>query len=134
MHADGMLEKFVRQVDANRAEISLSVSVRGTVITGRLIGVSDWARELRAVHTGTPLAREFMEGFTGALIEAGDQIRADLKEIEQHGEPVPPPENLHMRNARIVGSDGRMTPAGGMLWRCRLASVDAWTLGELSVV
>ncbi len=70
------------------------------------------------------------EAFVVAWKSLGDNSNAS-ENAEENNEPS---EYIHLREAKIYDPSGEksLSPKGGFLWRGKLSSVDAFTLGTLS--
>ena len=102
---DPVLEQLVHAVnESGRAQVPVTVSVHGTVVTGALIAQEMYFAELAE---GNPLL--------SALRPASELLGKDYaKEVDAESG-----HHLHVRAAR---------PHEG-LWRISLESVDGWTAG-----
>lgn len=121
--ADATLRFLVELANGTAGvEIGLTLTLRGAIINGTLIGYKTWVDELEAQ---TADAGELAAAFGRALCEG---LRGDYDAQEQRNFPV---QHIHLRDVRIVaGSEVAFAP----IWRGRLAAVDGWLLGQQSDV
>jgi hypothetical protein len=133
-YRDLMLSSFVNL--ANQAaigELGVSLVVGGGWLTGQLIGARAWfeglARSLEdAGNAG---------GFGDMIRLVGAQVYPSESEREAAGEDVDDtvlPAFLHLRDAGVIGADGRPVPTYGGYVRVRVDSVSAWMLGRIGPV
>jgi hypothetical protein len=129
----------------------------GSLVTGSLIGARGWyyrfAAEMRRAYAtiGEEAAEamgRFWEGVADSMAREGDsdEVSASDAPAERDSEPAlsgegagtgrkrPPPEFIHLVEANLYLGGDNMTPSkGGVLWRGRLAEIDGFTLGKLSI-
>jgi hypothetical protein len=114
--------------ESNRSEISVTLMVGGSVITGNLISHGRWEEATRAVLTGVA-----GDG-ASALVTMIDALREALPRSEE--DDSVPFNFLHLRDVHIVtnhaGSMNGIVPFAIKrdLWRVQIAEVQGWTLGR----
>lgn len=127
---DDLLETFVNTANRYGPLVGLTLFIKGTVISGRLIG-----------------GRQFLDKFAeqwgpGHESEDKDMLREALKQRanELYPEQKPeskeyrPPTYIHLEDARVFVPGVSGMPGNGLLWRGRLTEVDGWSLGALRFV
>lgn len=119
--ADPMLDTFVELADAGLG-VSLTLTLPGGVVTGMLVGRTQWLGLFREALTAT--------GETGAAI--GSQIeQAWLKRMDDEDTTLPY-GFVHLQGAKFLlgSSQHSLVPHNeGLLWRGRLSEVSGWSLG-----
>lgn len=116
-------------------QVGLTVSVNGTVVSGTLIGMLAYFRaladQLSSSNGYTEMDERFADSFRTVIDDAQQTVDAEQREREP-AEAEDVVEFLHLANARYVSGSGFL-PHGrvGVLWRCRVADVDGWSLGDL---
>ena len=130
---DLMLASFVNLANTGAiGELGVSLVIGGGWVTGQLIGARAWFEGL---------AHSLDEAGTGDFGEVirmlGAQVYPSASEREAAGEPEEEtvlPGFLHLRDAQLVGTDGRTVPTRGGFVRVRLEEVAAWMLGRIAPV
>ncbi len=129
--ADDIFNRLVHVTNTTNFEVPITLHVRGVVTSGKLIsGATFWresAAELREQANGPREAIEAMaEGFERVAETYRTRYEASVPDPEQQ----PRDAFVHLRDARTVTPEGAL-PVSGSLWRARVGSVDAFSLGEL---
>ena len=130
---DLMLASFVNLANSGTiGELGVSLIVGNGWVTGQLIGARAWFEGL---------AHSIDEAGTGDFADVirmlGAQVYPSESEREAAGEPQEDtvlPSFLHLREAQLVGSDGRPVPSRGAYVRIRLEEVAGWMLGRIAPV
>lgn len=133
-YRDLMLASFVNLANqASLGELGISLLVGGTWVTGQLVGARSWfeglARSLDAAGAA--------EGFGDVIRMVGASVYPSESEREAAGEARDDPQLpsfLHLRDAHVIGSDGRAVPSSGGFVRLRVDEVAAWMLGRIGPV
>ena len=118
--------------------VGLTVSVNGTVVGGTLIGRMEYFHSLAshfASHDGTTAMGElFASSLHGIVDDAERRSQEELHARDGVSDHDPVVEFLHLAEARYIAGSGFM-PHGrhGVLWRCRVADVSGWSLGDLTL-
>lgn len=116
--------------------VGLSVTVDGVVITGTLIGSLAYYRALAdrfvSAQGGTMMDEQLATSFSDLMDEAARIARGDRR---QPPDPVAYEHAvafLHLEDARYLSPAG-VLPSGrtGLLWRCPVSEVSAWSMGDL---
>lgn len=123
---DAYLHIWVYLANRLGLEASLSMTMGGVVVSGTLISIETWQREMesqiRAANTETPDA---VEGMLKGLTEARIRITAD----ELVEDPDKEYQFVHLKEATVYGAG---SPFEVPLWRGNIHSVDSWWLGHLA--
>jgi hypothetical protein len=126
---DWLLQWLVRS--SNRASISIGItlSVGGSIISGKLIPHSVYFEKLA-------------EAFSAPFRQEGSHDADELHDIIMGFNVTPEPESpeedapfqfLHLENARTyLGTSSSIPGEPGALWRGKISSVDGFTLGLIS--
>jgi hypothetical protein len=132
---DWFLQSLVSIVNEESANIPITLSVGGLLISVEMIGGKTYFNEF---------ARQFKDGFrdisskTAASIEESFKRLGDvydpIQKESQGNAPRPNPHLVHLRDAQIYDSGGSPSPTEkGVLWRGRLEAVDGFSLGRHSL-
>lgn len=125
--ADFLLRLFVQVAQESAGyEIGITLTVRGVVMTGVLVGRDVWAEEL-AVLTGAGSVPQTTGSVVGEIVQRAVQVPKQASDGEgRYG-------YIHLRDARIMAGPASLPTTGGMLWRGRLSEVSGWSIGTLGV-
>lgn len=126
---DWLLQWLVRS--SNRASISIGItlSVGGSIISGKLIPHSVYFAKL---------AEAFSAPFRQGTVHDADELHDIIMGFDVTPEPESPEEDapfqfLHLENARTyLGTSSSIPGEPGALWRGKISSVDGFTLGLIS--
>ena len=126
---DWLLEMLVGA--ANRQPglaFDLTLNVRGTVVTGTLIGAKEFFEEY-----GRAMALAGLPRLEEDFRAVGEELQRALSDLpEGAGPAVPPPHFVHLRDARMLTGPGLVPTNRGVLWRGHLSSVDGFSVGVLA--
>jgi hypothetical protein len=109
----------------------------GVVVTGTLVGTVDYCRALAdqftAVEGSTAMDESFAEAFRTLVDDAYHIAQGDRRATPDAAAFEHAVSFLHLVEARYV-SAATFLPHGrhGVLWRCRVADVTSWSLGDLT--
>ncbi len=113
---------------------SITLSVGGILVSGELTGGAQYFNGF-----ADDLAMSGLSSETADLFRRFGEIYTQQKEQEDKeqedndGKTNPPPQYIHLRNARIFHPGGNPIPTNrGVWWRGRLEAVDGFILGSLS--
>ena len=133
---DALLQYFVDVVNNNPdLAISVTLNVSGIIVSGRIASRKEYFELLgdqvsRHLNVPDELAKQvgaYIKSFGVDESEEGestDQADQDLTQIHY----------IHLSDARIFHNSGSPIPyEAGLLWRCRINSVDAFSIGILAV-
>ncbi len=133
-YRDLMLASFVNLANQGSIEeLGISLVVGGGWITGQLVGARAWFEGLARSLDEAGAA----SGFGDVMREVGAQVYPSESEREAAGElddDVALPSFLHLRDAQLIGGEGRPVPSRGGFVRVRLEEVAAWMLGRIGPV
>lgn len=137
---DPALELLLRAAEDD-AQVGLTVAVNGCLVSGTLISTMSYFRALADQFSSpsgsTVMGELFADSFRSIVDDARQHLHDDLapqgagdEQAVIHG---PGHEFLHLHDARFIGGQG-FFPHGrhGVLWRCRVADVSGWALGDLT--
>lgn len=130
---DWVLEEAVQI--ANKIDgfgLAITLTVRGAVVTGILIGAQEYytkygAMWRNAIGSDTEEGRKVEEHW----VEFGKQTREMYLEKPLDDPSLSPPHYIHLSEARYVMGVSLVPGAPGMLWRGRLSEVSGFSLGTL---
>lgn len=122
MSTDGILTAIAGTVNECDLEMSLTVMVGGSLVTGTLVSFKKWAESVTNAFEASP--GEFTRSFGGAVGRALLQA-SDAAKLDSAGEAGP--HFLHFVGARILS--GGCEAASVTVWRCPIASVDGFCFG-----
>jgi hypothetical protein len=118
--------------------VGLTVTTHdGVVVTGTLVGTVDYCRALAdqfaAIEGGTVMDDAFAEAFRTLVDDAYGIAQGDRRSKPDATAFEQAVTFLHLVEARYV-SAATFLPHGrhGVLWRCRVADVTSWSLGDLT--
>ena len=121
---DLFLEAFLGWIEKG-LKASLTISCRGTVISGTLVSTSEYF-----AYVG----RQFSASSSEAAREIGQallsvQASGEFEAVSDPSDVSPEPRYVHLIDASLpLGSHPELSEAP-TAWRCRLDAVDAWTFG-----
>jgi hypothetical protein len=132
---DCFLQSLVEIVNDESANIPITLSVGGLLISGDMIGGKTYFDEF---------ARQFKDGFRDISSETASTIEETFKRLGDVYDPIqkesqgsaaiPKPYLIHLKDAQIYQSGSSPPPSEkGVLWRGRLGAVDGFSLGKLSL-
>ena len=132
---DCFLQSLVEIVNDESANIPITLSVGGLLISGDMIGGKTYFDEF---------ARQFKDGFRDISSETASTIEETFKRLgdvydtiqkeSQGGAAMPKPYIIHLKDAQIYQSGASLPPPEKrVLWRGRLEAVDGFSLGKLSL-
>ncbi|MET7936562.1 hypothetical protein [Streptomyces sp. NPDC005322] len=117
---DELLVDIAAMVESEQSnQMSLTVVVQGTVITGRLAPEAVWRQRVAEVLQESERLAPFADLFTSAAEESRSSDRSG------------PPTHLYFHVARILQGSVGIPETGGM-YRVAIADVGAWTVGDFS--
>ena len=144
---DHVLTHLVSLANGSDLGFSLTLTVDGQTITGRLISSKKWfeiqAERLREA-TGAQEEQIGLHSIFESWADATGKYNAEVKQVQEALEDIELPDRyrsaldetetpigfIHLADARIDGANG-FQPAAGMPWRGRLEHVSGWSIGEL---
>ena len=105
---DGVFRVLVAFVNKNKTEISVTLSMRGSVVTGMLV----------------PSSKALPIMLTAVLGELDEDMRGSERDQES-------PVFFHMEGARFFNSGEALPSQGGFVFRGRIDEVSGFGIGEL---
>jgi len=133
---DVLLQYFVDVVNNNPdLAVSVTLNVNGIIVSGRIASRKEYFELLgdqvsRHLNVPDALAKKvgaYIKSFGVDESEEGestDQADRDLTHIHY----------IHLSDARMFHNSGSPIPyEAGLLWRCRINSVDAFSIGRLEI-
>jgi hypothetical protein len=125
---DEML-KYLADQAQHGAEIELTVTAAGTVISGILIGQDKSLGLLpELVDENKAGARQFLTDLEDFALPDDQPLDDDEQEAERIWRLY---QYLHLRDAAILAGP-TMSGGTGMMWRVRIDQVSAWSLGLMA--
>ena len=132
---DCFLQSLVEIVNDESANIPITLSVGGLLISGDMIGGKTYFDEF---------ALQFKDGFRDISSETASTIEVTFKRLgdvydtiqkeSQGSGAMPKPYIIHLKDAQIYQSGAGPPPSEkGVLWRGRLEAVDGFSLGRHSL-
>ena len=125
---DWYLQELVGFANTSGLEMGLTLNVGGSVVSGKLI-------------SGRKYFETFAEQFASAW-PGDEESRANIyKSLAAHAEiydsteteDLPPPQYVHLADARVHSPTGSLPTNSGVLWRGKVNAVSGFSLGSLSV-
>ena len=116
--------------------VGVTIMVDGGVVSGTLIGTLAYCQALAdqfaSATGGTQMDAAFADGFRDLVDDAAGVAWGDRRQPPDpaaYGQSV---AFLHLADARYISAAG-VLPHGrhGVLWRCPVADVRSWSLGDL---
>lgn len=126
---DWYLQRLVSIVNTSNVEFGLTLHVEGVIVSGLLV-------------SGKKYFETFAQEFAGAF-PGGDVTKENLRQAiasnasiydeSEAGSELPPPQFIHLLNARSFAPGGEQLPSNcGVLWRGKINAVSGFSLGSLS--
>ncbi|HEX3157649.1 MAG TPA: hypothetical protein VHQ45_03985 [Gemmatimonadaceae bacterium] len=131
-----MLDLLLLAAERDDVHVGLTVMVDGVVVSGTLIGTLAYCQALAdhfaSAAGGTRMDTAFAEGFRELVDDAAGVAWGDRRHPPDPAAYEQSVAFLHLADARYVSAAG-LLPQGrhGVLWRCAVADVRSWSLGEL---
>jgi len=128
---DWFLAWLIGLADTYNIEQVITLTVGGTLITGRLIGGWRYFKELgQLILNASSFQAELAESYS-QWTEVYPE--PDPSKWAQKDQPIanPNPRYIHLRNVKFITADGVAISSAGTLWRGKLAAVDGFSLGEI---
>jgi hypothetical protein len=122
---DLFLEAFLGWIEKG-LKASLTVSCRGTVISGTLVSTSEYFAYVgrQFITSSSEEAREIGQALLSVQAATGEpQDESDPSDVSTE------PRYVHLVDASLPFSAHAKLGDGKTAWRCRLDTVDAWTFG-----
>jgi hypothetical protein len=126
----GALVDIVNDARANADTVTLSLIVKGAVVSGELVPAWRWMTLVDEQLGGSTFLGERAEELAeeARLAWAANDPPAEHWTAERVKTHNPRSQFVHLQNAQIVTGNGDYPPT---LWRVRLADVSGWCFGAL---
>jgi len=127
--SDWFLQRLVNYANDYRLEFGITLQVSGMLVSGTIISGQKYFDEFSANFTGGLSDQTLVDSFS-SLFNAYKGVY-DVSPEEK--DKLPPPEYVHIRNARFYQPGQKGMPTGNsVLWRGRLSEVGGFSLGSFS--
>lgn len=135
LQPDSTLQGLTGMVNDTGIRIDVTLTVAGQTICGQLMPAHEFFMATAQLvddasvigPDGLPIAHDDDNGMK-ALSKYYRSVADEVKAPDQEGDLVFPPRHIHVSDAQVVASGGRLLEIG--LWRGRLTQVTGWTLGR----
>lgn len=135
---DWFLQQLVRIASTTPLSLDVTLFVGGMMISGDVISASTYFAELGDQVKQSMEAAGHDEGLTETVTSLFTQ-NADLSRFNPSSDdeseddhPLETPAYIHLRVSTALSPNGTITFRNGVVWRGRIASIDAVTLGKWS--
>lgn len=133
---DALLQYFVDVVNNNPdLAVSVTLNVSGIIVSGRIASRKEYFELLgdqvsRHLNVPEELAKQ-----VGAYIKSfGVDESEEGESTEKTDKDLTHTHYIHLSDARMFHNSGGPIPyEAGLLWRCRINSVDAFSIGRLEI-
>lgn len=146
-HIDGVLGAWANPDSDDGLGHGVTLFVGGLIVTGQIISerafydslVDQMAEAVQRdapEQVGASSLTELRETLKSSIAEEPplpDDFEAELTDEQKLAQLESLARYIHLKDARTLHGNGQFIPGEGALWRCKLASVDAWHLGTLNV-
>jgi hypothetical protein len=125
---DWLIEKLVAMLNSGATDTALgmTLNVGGLIVSGSVIGGREYFTKF-----GDNMAQGMSDE---SQAQVADFFGAEKDWYGPEGTMLDSPSFLHMRDARFFSSAGNPIPGNqGLLWRTRIAAIDAFSMGTLAV-
>jgi len=125
---DWFLQRLVSLANTSPLEFGVTLFTQGLIISGQLVSGKKYF---------STFAEEFSDAYPGdadskANIKSAFETNGEIYDHEP-GEDVPPPQFIHLINARSFSHNGQPLPNNkGVTWRGKINAVSGFNLGQLS--
>ena len=124
---DWYLQELVGLANTSGLEMGLTLNVGGSVVSGTLISGRKYFETF---------AQQFASAWPGDE-ETKENIRKSLATHAKiydspETEDLPPPQYVHLTNAKVHSPTGSLPTNSGVLWRGKVNAVSGFSLGSLS--
>jgi len=126
-YGDPTLESLIELANSGTMSLGVTLWVGGVVISGTLVGVSEYFEGVAGFVEGS--------GEGGAAIAGAYRKLAGTFHYEIGSQPEDVerfPTMIHLKAARVFSAGAAAMPRQGLWWRGRLDRVDGYSIGSLS--
>jgi hypothetical protein len=131
---DYFLESMIRLANAGALDLTITLSVNGSIVTGELIGIKEYCEGLESEIRGANLVNkktgepaDDIKLLSSIPVTLADSLPTTVEEL--YDLPV---NYLHLRKARYFAGGALLPQNRGVYWRCKLDAVDGFCLGVVS--
>lgn len=133
---DWFLSSLVNLVNDTNISMSITLNVGGTIVSGTLIGGSDYFEGFANEMASAFPDKDAAESIRGSYAQfAQIYPKRPIEETEEDPEEnrvAARPSYIHLKNARFYANGQPSIPGNkGVWWRGRLTAVDGFSLGGL---
>jgi hypothetical protein len=128
--ADWLLTTWVDAANRQpnpQAGIGVTLFVGGAIVTGTLTSVHGYFTAL-AEELDADASTEMAEMFRALARDA-----APTREADEDDDELPEPQYIHLRDSKVLTDAGFIPHNRGVSFRARLACVDGWLMGIMSL-
>ncbi|WP_416149438.1 gas vesicle accessory protein GvpU [Salipaludibacillus sp. HK11] len=121
-NGDPTIEYLVELCNTAGYTFSVTLSIKGSIVTGKIIGRKQYFEEMSHLfeRDGLEVIAEGYKEFS-KVFDAEEDLEEDMKT----------PYHIHLKDAKYVSSNG-LFPQNGMMWRGRIKEIDGFSLGNLT--
>jgi hypothetical protein len=127
---DAILQLIVGMVNTfESGGFAITLTVGGSFITGQLIGTKEYLErfaDLWPQSARGKLGESLKTQFQAAASDASKKAKQEFEEVV--GKNV---RFVHLRDAQLITPAGLVPTNDGVLWRCRVSEVQAFSWGKL---
>jgi hypothetical protein len=131
---DGILQLIVNMANDSDFEMSITLFIKGTIISGKLIGFNSYIREIvgqfRSLPTTTDIAKQNANTIASVLEGFCEESSEEGESSDEGEELIDLPEMIHLKEINILSETGSSLSIGGAFWRGRIDSVDGFIFGS----
>lgn len=137
--AEGERDWFLQSVISlanSGAEIGMTLTVGGAVVSGMLVGGKTYFKELAEMIRGADDQDEEVDPMLDAIATSWEKLSEIYDKPEGATEEWSPGPfgYIHLRNARVYAPGGGVLPSSpsGVLWRGRLTQISGFAIGQIA--
>ncbi|WP_338786975.1 gas vesicle accessory protein GvpU [Metabacillus sp. FJAT-53654] len=127
---DAIVLMFLNLVEEDGIEVEVTLSVRGTIVSGTLIGASAYYEgitESSKKLTDTTMSKIISKKF-GDLKDAYAKQKQDEADQESDENTL---TFIHLKDAKYLNTSSQPIPSSGTWWRGRISSIDGFSFDSL---
>ena len=123
---DWFLQKLVALANGQGLEFGVTLYVNGQIISGTLISGKQY------FETFGDLFSDAWPYENKEVIKDGFLANAEIYKKQNHDDPTPPSQYVHLKDTRIITANGNLPSSGnaGVLWRGKINSASGFNLGK----
>lgn len=128
-NTDWFLQLLVNMTNDSNLEIGITLQVSGLLVSGKLISGKRYFDGI-ATDFASPFASD---PDVAESIKSSISAYGDIYSKQNENAKMPPPQFLHLKDARFFNTFGNPVPENkGVWWRGRIREVSGFVLGTLS--